>query len=69
VKWHWSKDELEMQWSLSVEESALLPGHTDSGRLGFAILLKFFQFQGFFPDSQKGILHELGSTVTGRPIL
>ena len=59
VKWHWNEDELEMQWSLSVEESALLPGRTDSGRLGFAILLKFFQFQGFFPDSQKGIPHEI----------
>jgi len=59
VKWHWNEDELEMQWSLSVEESALLPGRTDSGRLGFAILLKFFQFQGFFPDSKKGIPHEI----------
>lgn len=59
MKWHWNEDELDMQWSLSVEESALLPGRTDSGRLGFAILLKFFQFQGFFPNSQKGIPHEI----------
>jgi hypothetical protein len=59
VKWHWNEDELEIHWSLSVEESVLLPGRTDSGRLGFAILLKFFQFQGFFPDSQKGIPHEI----------
>ena len=55
MKWHWSEDELETQWSLSVEESALLPSRTDSGRLGFAILLKFFQFQGFFPDNKKSI--------------
>lgn len=59
MKWHWSEDELEMQWSLSAEESALLPGRTDSGRLGFAILLKFFQFQGFFPDNKKSIPHEI----------
>jgi len=31
VKWHWNEDELEMQWSLTVEESALLPGRTDRG--------------------------------------
>lgn len=61
MKWYWNEDELEMQWSLSVEELALLPGHTDSERLGFAILLKFFQFQGFFPDNQKSILHEIGA--------
>ena len=59
VKWHWSEDELETQWSLSADELALLPGRTDSGRLGFVILLKFFQFQGFFPDSQKAIPHEI----------
>lgn len=59
VKWHWSEDELETQWSLTVAELALLPGRTDSGRLGCAILLKFFQFQGFFPDNQKFIPHEI----------
>ena len=45
--------------SLTVAELALLPGRTDSGRLGFAILLKFFQFQGFFPDNQKSIPPEI----------
>ena len=59
VKWHWSEDELETRWSLSVVELALLPSRTDSGRLGFAILLKFFQFQGFFPSHQKSIPHEI----------
>ena len=59
MKWHWSEDELETQWSLSVVELALLPGRMDSGRLGCAILLKFFQFQGFFPSHQKIIPHEI----------
>ena len=58
MKWHWSEDELEMQWSLSVEELALLPGRTDSGRLGFALLLKLFQFQG---------LTEKIAKLTGEP--
>jgi hypothetical protein len=61
VKWHWTEDELEMQWSLSAEELALLPGRTDSGRLGCAILLKFFQFQGFFPSNPKSIPHEIAA--------
>jgi TnpA family transposase len=59
VKWHWSKDELETQWSLSVEELALLPGRVDSGRLGCALSLKFFQFQGVFPSHQKCIPQEI----------
>ena len=59
VRWRWSEDELETQWSLSVAELALLPGRTDSGRFGFANLLKFFQFQGFFPDNQINIPHEI----------
>ena len=59
MKWRWSKDELGTQWSLSPDELALLPSRTDSGRLGFAISLKFFQFQGFFPDSEKDIPHEI----------
>ena len=39
VKWRWSEDELETQWSLSVAELALLPGRTDSGRLGMQHLV------------------------------
>lgn len=53
------EDELEMQWSLSVVELALLPGHINSGRLGCVILLKFLQFQYFFPSYQKSIPHEI----------
>lgn len=63
LKWHWSKDELETRWSLSVEELVLLPGRIGSGRLGCAILLKFFQFQGFFPNDQKSIPHEIVAYV------
>ncbi|NMM36273.1 MAG: DUF4158 domain-containing protein [Glaciimonas sp.] len=59
TKWHWSEDELKIQCSLSVEVLSLLPGRTDSGRLGYAILLKFFQFQGFFPRHQKSTSHEI----------
>ena len=37
-------------WRLSTDESALLPGMTDKGRLGFAIQLKFMQLHGRFPE-------------------
>jgi hypothetical protein len=59
MQWHWSEVELESQWSLSIEELGLLPGRIDSGRLGCALLLKFFQFQGFFPSNQKSMPHEI----------
>jgi hypothetical protein len=47
-----SWNELEQQdlWALSPEESALLPGMTDKGRLGFAVQLKYMQMHGRFPE-------------------
>ena len=50
---------MKTQWSLSTKKLALLPSRIGSGRLGCAILLKFFQFQGFFPTDQKSIPHEI----------
>lgn len=38
-------------WSLLADELSLLPGMTDTGRLGFAIQLKFRQVQGHYPES------------------
>ena len=49
MKRHWLTDELAEFWSLSPNESALLKGRTDAHRLGFALLLKFFQIEGYFP--------------------
>jgi hypothetical protein len=49
MKWHWQKDELCEHWSLSVEELHLVAGRTDNGRMGFVVMLKFFQSLG-----QKG---------------
>ena len=39
----------------STDESALLPGMTDKGRLGFAIQLKFMQLHGRFPERHDEI--------------
>lgn len=62
VKWHWSEDELESQWSLSVEELALLPGRIDSGRLGCANLLKFSSFKVSFQAIKKAYLMKFWPT-------
>ena len=47
VKRHWNEEELEAHWLLTAEERTLMAGRTDHGRLGFAVMLKFHQYQGF----------------------
>lgn len=53
MKWHWQKEELREHWSLSAEELHLVAGRTDHGRMGFVVMLKFFQYQGRFPSAIK----------------
>lgn len=45
----WTTDELILHWTLQAPEQALVGNKTGATRLGFAILLKFFQFMGCFP--------------------
>jgi Domain of unknown function (DUF4158) len=42
-------EELIEYWTLNVEELALLGNKTGAIRLGFAVLLKFFQKEAHFP--------------------
>jgi hypothetical protein len=51
----WNEIEFQDLWSLSPEESALLPGMTDKGRLGFAVQLKFMEIHGRFPERHDEI--------------
>jgi len=55
VKRNWSEQELEHHWFLPTEEQALLSNMTARNRLGFAILLKFFQAQNRFPVEHSEI--------------
>ena len=55
MKWHWQKEELCEHWSLSAEELYLVAGRTDHGRMGFLVMLKFFQYQGRFPTAIKDL--------------
>jgi hypothetical protein len=51
VQRDWEPEELIGCWTL-VEEDQPLVGHkTGATRLGFAVLLKFFELEGRFPES------------------
>lgn len=45
-------------WLLLPEEERLLANRTAHGRLGFAVLLKFFQAKGRFPEYQAEVSRE-----------
>jgi TnpA family transposase len=55
VKWQWQADELHAHWHLTAEESGLLYKKTPHGRLGFVVLLKYFQNEGYYPEHCRQI--------------
>ena len=55
MKQHWDDLALTEHWSLSDDELPLLDNRTESNRLGFAVLLKFFQLEGCFPRSRREV--------------
>jgi len=55
MKRNWTERELSDHWSLSSTERDLLDFKHGTTRLGFALLLKFFQIEGRFPTSSKEI--------------
>lgn len=46
----WETDELVEHWTLMPPEVELLANKTGATRLGFAVLLKFFQLEALFPQ-------------------
>jgi hypothetical protein len=50
VKRHWEVDELIESWTLLPEEMELLGNKTGANRIGFALLLKFFELEARFPN-------------------
>jgi hypothetical protein len=56
MKRQWTTEELFERWMLSPTESALLADSTtDHTRLGRALLLKYFQYEGRFPRARTDI--------------
>jgi len=59
MKRHWDTEELIEHWTLMPPEQELLANKTGTTRLGFAVLLKFFQYEARFPAHAQ----EIPSTV------
>jgi hypothetical protein len=55
MKRHWETDELVEHWTLLPRETELLTNKTGATRLGFAVLLKFFQLEAYFPQQATDV--------------
>ena len=55
MKQCWSSSELGQFWSLGGDERQLSDQRTQQGRLGLAVLLKFFQLEDRFPHYHKEV--------------
>ena len=55
MKRDWNADELAKHWTLLSGEKPLLANKTGAMRLGFAVLLKFFQHEGRFPRQRQEV--------------
>jgi hypothetical protein len=55
MKQHWNEQELVEHWTLTDSDKQLLDQRTERGRLGLAVLLKFFQAEGRFPLHHKEV--------------
>src|SRR5712664_2245299 len=55
MKRQWENEELIEHWMLSAWDLAQLGNKTGATRLGFAVLLKFFQWEGRFPTFKNEV--------------
>jgi hypothetical protein len=51
----WTNDDLVAQWTLQPNELALVEYKEGANRLGFALLLKYFQIDGRFPRQKHDV--------------
>jgi len=51
MKQHWTKEELETVWRIWPNEEPLIQNKRGSTRLGYAVFLKYFQYEGRFPSN------------------
>jgi TnpA family transposase len=59
MKHQWQIDELEAHFTLFPPELGLLGGETPHNQLGKAVLLKYFQHEGCFPEGAKDVPEEV----------
>ena len=55
MKYRWHADELLLHWTPTPEEQLLIRQKTPLLQLGFAVLLKYFQYQGRFPLKARDV--------------
>ena len=55
MKRSWQPEELIEHWTLIPTELDLLTKKTATNRLGIALLLKYFQYEGRFPTAKADI--------------
>jgi len=55
MKLVWTEDELNLSWRIWPQEAPLIQAKRGKTRLGFAVLLKAFQFDGQFPQDPSDI--------------
>ncbi len=55
MKRYWEEHELAERWSLKHDEFELVRNRTERSRLGFTVLLKFFQVEARFPVGRGDI--------------
>src|SRR5258708_24731169 len=67
MKRQWTRDELADHWTPAPKELELLANKTGATRLGFAVLLKAFVFEGRFPrhkhDVTGVVMHHVANQV------
>ena len=71
MKREWHPDELVEHWTILPGEQKLVGNKYGPGRLGFAVLLKFFQYEGRFPrqphDVPLGVVEYVAQQVDVEP--
>ena len=68
MKHNWTLDELSQSWTLRPKELVLVRvGKADHNRLGFAVLLKYFQLEGKFPRYRHAV-PQAGVTFLARQL-
>src|SRR5262245_45204909 len=55
MKREWPPDELMAHWTILPHEHKLLGNKSGPTRLGFAVLLKYFQYEGRFPQHPREV--------------
>jgi Domain of unknown function (DUF4158) len=66
MRQHWEVDELVEHWTLDDQDVRLLRNKTGATRLGFAVLLKFFEHQGRFPAGPDEVAIEVVDFIAGQ---